>query len=392
MTNVLKGFAPLLGVAAIAFAGTANAQYCTIAENSSALLPVDVSKLEMYGDGKEISARITMATGGGAHPSANYWVRWFDESGKEWYLRATTNPVDEALNGGAFFFGHFEETATGSSYVDDGPATGSISGDQIIITATSLGLGSPKTIEVVSTQATSIGLGTLSVGASTASTEWKVTTCSDGKTEAVPAKAGSCAVAEDGTFDEFGVLGYDLTGLSMFTDGDNVGGTISVNVDAMAGPAGLFDLLIETKSTTYFLEADTTIPGLPAFVGGTYDGEDWNYIDGFPVTGSISGADITLQIPRSAIGNASGNVTVEAISFMALTAVDYTDPAIYTIGDSCAKAADYYGVHYSENQNLQRTEVADHLDAADTTAAAAGSLGGSFLLMLGLFGLRRKRG
>ncbi len=391
MTKLLKGLAPLLGLSAIAFAGAANAQYCTVAENSSAILPTDVSKLEMFGDGKELSARITMATAGGAHPSANYWVRWFDESGKEWYLRATTNPVDEVLNGGAYFFGHFETSATGSTYVDDGPATGSISGDQITITAPFLGAGSPKNIEVSAVQATSLGLATLNLGGGTESVEWKVTTCSDSRAEAVPAKAGACAVVEEGSFDEFGVLGYDLTGLSMFTDGDNVGGTISVNVDALAGPAGLFDLLIETKSTTYFLEADTTIPMLPAFVGGTYDGEDWNYIDGFPVTGSISGADITLQIPRSAIGNASGNVTVTAISFMALTAVDYTDPAIYTIGDSCAKAEDYYGVHYSENQNLESTKVVDHVDQT-LSSTAAGSLGGALLLTLGLLGFRRQRG
>ncbi len=391
MTKLLKGLAPLLGLSAIAFAGAANAQYCTVAENSSAILPTDVSKLEMFGDGKELSARITMATAGGAHPSANYWVRWFDESGKEWYLRATTNPVDEVLNGGAYFFGHFETSATGSTYVDDGPATGSISGDQITITAPFLGAGSPKNIEVSAVQATSLGLATLNLGGGTESVEWKVTTCSDSRAEAVPAKAGACAVVEEGSFDEFGVLGYDLTGLSMFTDGDNVGGTISVNVDALAGPAGLFDLLIETKSTTYFLEADTTIPMLPAFVGGTYDGEDWNYIDGFPVTGSISGADITLQIPRSAIGNASGNVTVTAISFMALTSVDYTDPAIYTIGDSCAKAEDYYGVHYSENQNLESTKVVDHVDQT-LSSTAAGSLGGALLLTLGLLGFRRQRG
>lgn len=391
MTKLLKGLAPLLGLSAIAFAGAANAQYCTVAENSSAILPTDVSKLEMYGDGKELSARITMATAGGAHPSANYWVRWFDDSGKEWYLRATTNPVDEVLNGGAYFFGHFETSATGSTYVDDGPATGSISGDQITITAPFLGAGSPKNIEVSAVQATSLGLATLNLGGGTESVEWKVTTCSDSRAEAVPAKAGACAVVEEGSFDEFGVLGYDLTGLSMFTDGDNVGGTISVNVDALAGPAGLFDLLIETKSTTYFLEADTTIPMLPAFVGGTYDGEDWNYIDGFPVTGSISGADITLQIPRSAIGNASGNVTVTAISFMALTSVDYTDPAIYTIGDSCAKAEDYYGVHYSENQNLESTKVVDHVDQT-LSSTAAGSLGGALLLTLGLLGFRRQRG
>lgn len=391
MTKLLKGLAPLLGLSAIAFAGAANAQYCTVAENSSAILPTDVSKLEMFGDGKELSARITMATAGGAHPSANYWVRWFDESGKEWYLRATTNPVDEVLNGGAYFFGHFETSATGSTYVDDGPATGSISGDQITITAPFLGAGSPKNIEVSAVQATSLGLATLNLGGGTESVEWKVTTCSDSRAEAVPAKAGACAVVEEGSFDEFGVLGYDLTGLSMFTDGDDVGGTISVNVDALAGPAGLFDLLIETKSTTYFLEADTTIPMLPAFVGGTYDGEDWNYIDGFPVTGSISGADITLQIPRSAIGNASGNVTVTAISFMALTSVDYTDPAIYTIGDSCAKAEDYYGVHYSENQNLESTKVVDHVDQT-LSSTAAGSLGGALLLTLGLLGFRRQRG
>ncbi len=397
MNRLLKGVLPVVGLAAIVSAETASADYCLVADNSAALLPIDVSQLEMYGDGEELSARITMATGGGAHPSANYWVRWFDKNGKEWYLRGTTNPVDEALNGGAFFFGHFEESATGSTYVDDGPAEGTISGDQITITAPYSALGSPKTIEVSAVQATSLGLATLSLGSSTEPVEWKVESCSGSEARVqTQAKAASCEVVTDASGD-LAPPAADITSIEMFTEGNNIGASIVVAGDpSITGAVTWYDVFMTySNGKRYLLEIDLSIPSSPVYYYGTWEESDTgisvSYADADTATGSLEGDRLTIEIPKAAIGSPSGKMEVFGTNYLAFAglAFDSTDTGTYNVGDSCGKAAEYESEQSTTTSN---TAVASRDFALQTNgSAAAGSLGGALLVCLGFLGLRRKR-
>ncbi len=146
------GIAPLFALTSLFTVGPAFAGACVVADESGATEPVppthDIQKLSMFTEEGELGIVLEMASDPSLAPSGFFRATWIDDRGSEHYLEARTNTLATNAPGVKYSYGHTEDLQGITNYVQDGEATGSMSGNTITVQANLLALGNPSAIEV----------------------------------------------------------------------------------------------------------------------------------------------------------------------------------------------------------------------------------------------------